>query len=247
MDIDRVEVFLDNMEQPFTVIEKPPFTVKLDPSGLAVGEHYLVVVTYYKDGSSDHHEYVFEVRREGPVYAGHIARAPLTSPVEVELLDAAETGTLVRPRPVFYAYLPVLLFLLIAGVATWLAYYGETSPDNPKIAPGGVVAAAAPSPAPKGQGAATVDGRALYEQNCASCHQANGQGLPPAFPALAGNPKLADAEYVIKTVLNGKPGTAMPPFNKLSDEEIAAIVSYIRTAWGNDFGPVTPEEVRALR
>jgi mono/diheme cytochrome c family protein len=247
MDVSRVEVFLDNMEQPFTVLEKPPFRVGIDPAGLAEGEHYLVVVTYYQDGSSDHHEYVFEVRKKGPVYAGHIARAPLMSPVEVELLDAVETAPPVRPRPVFYATLPALLFLLIAGVATWLGYYGESSPENPKIAPGGVVAAAAPSPAPEAPKAATVDGRALYEQNCASCHQPDGQGMPPTFPALAGNAKLADAEYVIKTVLYGKPGTAMPPFNKLSDEEVAAIASYVRTAWGNDFGPVSPEDVARLR
>ncbi len=247
MDISRVEVFLDNMDQPFTVLEKPPFRVQLDPAGLAEGEHYLVVVTHYQDGSSDHHEYVFEVKRKGPVFAGHIARAPLSSPIEVELLDAVETGPLVRPRPVFYATLPILLFLLIAGVATWLGYFGETSAENPKIAPGGVVAASAAAPAEAAPAPAMADGKALFEQNCASCHQPDGRGMPPTFPALAGNAKLADAAYVIKTVLFGKPGTAMPPFKKLSDEEIAAIVSYVRTAWGNDFGPVSPEDVARLR
>jgi mono/diheme cytochrome c family protein len=68
------------------------------------------------------------------------------------------------------------------------------------------------------------------------------------FPALAGNDRLADAAYTIDVVLNGKPGTAMPAFGgRFSDEEVAAVVSYVRTSWGNAFGPVSAAEVAAAR
>ncbi len=247
MDIRRVEVFLDQSEKPFRVLEKAPFTVRIDPAELEPGEHFLIVVTHYADGSTDHHEYVFEVRREGPVFAGHISRAPLMSPVEVELIDRTEIEAPVKPRPFVHALLPVLLFLLIAGVATWLAYYGEAAAPEGILAAGGQVQAVE-KPKASPTAAAAADGKALFLKLCASCHQPDGRGMPPTFPALAGNEHLKDAEYVIKTVLHGKPGTAMPPFGaQLDDQAAAAVISYVRTAWGNDFGPVSPEEVAKLR
>ena len=246
MDIRRVEVYLDQGETPLKVLEEPPFTVRINPAELEPGEHYLTVVTHYADGSRDHHEYVFEVRREGPVFAGHIARAPLMSPVEVLLIDRVELEEPAKPRPAVHALLPVLLFLLIAGVATWLGFYGEVSAPEGILAAGGRVEASPKEKTPASTGFA--DGKALYQKLCASCHQADGRGMPPTFPALAGNANLKDAEYVIRTVLHGKPGTAMPPFAaQLNDQAAAAVISYIRTAWGNDFGPVTPEEVARLR
>jgi len=247
MDIVRVEVYLDGAEKPFEILEAPPFTVRIDPAELEPGEHFLMVITHYADGSMDHHEYVFEVRREGPVFAGHIARAPLMSPIEVQLIDRVEMEAPARPRPLVHAALPLFLFLLIAGVATWLGYYGEASAPEGILAPGGQVSG---ETTPKKETAplSTADGQSLYLRLCAGCHQPDGRGMPPTFPALAGNENLKDAEYVIKTVLHGKPGTAMPPFAaQLDDAGVAAVVSYIRTAWGNDFGPVTPEEVAHLR
>ena len=93
-------------------------------------------------------------------------------------------------------------------------------------------------------------GDAVYTQTCAACHQANGKGLPPAFPAVDGS-KVATGpkEGHLNIVLNGKPGSAMAAFGKqLSDSEIAAVVTYERNAWGNKVGDlVQPGEVRALR
>ncbi len=246
MDVARVEVFLDNQDEPFAVLEKPPFTIELDPSGLAQGTHYLIAVVHYADGSVDRHEYVFEVARRGPVYAGHIARAPIMAPIEVRVVDSVELEAPARPDFFRYALLPVLLFLIFVGTATWLAYYGEHAIPGGALAAAGQVQAKAEKPTPATPGLA--DGKALYQQLCASCHQPDGRGMPPSFPALAGNENLKDAEYVIKTVLHGKPGTAMPPFAaQLDDQKAAAVVSYIRTAWGNDFGSVTPEEVARSR
>ncbi|MDK9701551.1 MAG: cytochrome c oxidase subunit II [Sulfuritalea sp.] len=93
-------------------------------------------------------------------------------------------------------------------------------------------------------------GEKVYTANCAACHQPNGQGLPPAFPALDGSkiakgPKAAHLDMVIK----GKPGTAMAAFGaQLSDTDIAAVVAYERNAWNNKLGEVIqPAEVKALR
>ena len=93
-------------------------------------------------------------------------------------------------------------------------------------------------------------GEKVYAANCVACHQANGKGLPPAFPALDGS-KIAtgDRKAHIDIVLNGKPGTAMAAFGKqLSDTDIAAVVTYERNAWGNKAGDMAqPAEVKAAR
>jgi cytochrome c oxidase subunit 2 len=93
-------------------------------------------------------------------------------------------------------------------------------------------------------------GEKVYAANCAACHQAGGQGLPPAFPALDGS-RIAtgDTKAHVDMVLNGKPGTAMAAYAKqLSDSDIAAVVTYERNAWGNKTGDaVQPAEVKAAR
>src|SRR5690554_696230 len=97
-------------------------------------------------------------------------------------------------------------------------------------------------------------GEKVYAGTCVACHQANGQGLPNTFPALAGNETtvLAPMKGQIDIVLNGKPGTAMAPFRDLlNDVEIASVITYTRHAWGNDGkGPdpvVQPSDVTAQR
>lgn len=81
-------------------------------------------------------------------------------------------------------------------------------------------------------------GEKVYQANCAACHQANGMGLPGAFPAINGS-KVATGPIAdhIHLVLNGKPGTAMAAFaSQLSDADIAAVVTYQRNAWDNKMG-----------
>lgn len=93
-------------------------------------------------------------------------------------------------------------------------------------------------------------GEQQYAKFCAACHQANGEGLPPAFPGLVGGIS-ADAGKLgehLDIVLNGKSGTSMASFSYLSDADIAAIITYERNAWGHNTGQlVTPEEVKAAR
>lgn len=102
-------------------------------------------------------------------------------------------------------------------------------------------------------------GKKIYDAQCALCHADRGQGKPPNFPPLANNQSIQMSSSVnpIRMVLNGgyAPGTTknpmpygMPPFaQSLSDVEIAAVVTYIRTAWGNHGTPVTVLEVNTLR
>ena len=81
-------------------------------------------------------------------------------------------------------------------------------------------------------------GEKVYQANCAACHQANGMGLPGAFPAISGS-KVATGPIAdhINIVLNGKAGTAMAAFGaQLSDADIAAVVTYQRNAWDNKMG-----------
>lgn len=102
-------------------------------------------------------------------------------------------------------------------------------------------------------------GKAVYDAQCVSCHGSQGQGKPPHYPVLAGNQsiQMTSAVNAIRMVLNGgyPPGTAgnpmpygMPPFAvSLSDNEIAAVVTYIRTSWGNRGSAVTASQANELR
>ena len=95
-------------------------------------------------------------------------------------------------------------------------------------------------------------GESLYNTHCGmACHQLDGSGIPPTFPALAGSPVATsgDVGEHINIALNGRPGTAMVGFGAmLTDVDIASIVTYQRNAWGNDTGDViTPDDVKAAR
>jgi mono/diheme cytochrome c family protein len=92
-------------------------------------------------------------------------------------------------------------------------------------------------------------GEALYNATCAGCHMPDGKGAQGAghYPALADNPAVEAAPYVIVNVLHGR--KAMPSFgDAMNDDQVAAVVNYTRTHFGNRFaGTVTPSEVRGLR
>jgi cytochrome c oxidase subunit II len=93
-------------------------------------------------------------------------------------------------------------------------------------------------------------GEQVHLANCAACHQANGAGIPGAFPAINGS-KVASGpiEDHVRMVMNGVPGTAMAAFaDQLSDADIAAVITYQRNAWDNKAGDMAqPVEIAALR
>jgi len=102
-------------------------------------------------------------------------------------------------------------------------------------------------------------GAHIYQRHCAECHQANGEGVPRMYPALAGNASILTDPAVnpVRIVYAGgfPPSTAgnprpfgMPPFYQdLSDYDVAAVVTYIRRSWGNDAPPVSQGEAARLR
>ncbi|MGR5069158.1 MULTISPECIES: cytochrome c oxidase subunit II [Vibrio] len=83
-----------------------------------------------------------------------------------------------------------------------------------------------------------AQGESIYTARCAVCHQANGEGIPGAFPAIKGSAiAQGEVDTHIDVIVNGRAGTAMQAFaNQLSDQEIAAVITYQRNAWGNDTG-----------
>lgn len=91
-----------------------------------------------------------------------------------------------------------------------------------------------------------AEGEQVYATFCASCHQANGQGVPPAFPSLVGTEVVSGPrDDHLRLVIDGVPGTAMQAFGKQLDAaQIAAVVHYERHSWGNNAGDVTqPRDV----
>ncbi|WP_432215275.1 cytochrome c oxidase subunit II [Vibrio sinaloensis] len=83
-------------------------------------------------------------------------------------------------------------------------------------------------------------GMQVYLDRCAVCHQANGAGIPGAFPAITGSAvATGDISEHIDVIVNGRAGTAMQAFaNQLTDKEIAAVVTYQRNGLGNNTGDV---------
>ena len=101
-------------------------------------------------------------------------------------------------------------------------------------------------------------GKALYGTNCAMCHQATGAGIPGAFPPLAASDYLMeDKARAIsapvkglseKITVNGTDyKSAMPAMAHLSDDDVADIMTYVLSAWGNEGEDVTAAEVAAVR
>lgn len=102
-------------------------------------------------------------------------------------------------------------------------------------------------------------GQAIYIDNCSACHRSNGEGTPGTFPPLKGDATVQDHDptTIIRVILDGAHAVAtdarptplsMPSFNwKLSNEEIAAVASFIRSAWGNAASPVSASDVQSMR
>jgi mono/diheme cytochrome c family protein len=96
---------------------------------------------------------------------------------------------------------------------------------------------------------AEAGGEELYANVCQACHMPDGKGSTGAgtYPSLAGDKALAAAGYAVYVVVNGQNG--MPPVGiMMSDDQVAAVVNYVRTHFGNDYpDAVTAENVKALR
>lgn len=161
-----------------------------------------------------------------------------------------------------YQYTRVVSWLLGGSLAVmaWLAafFFGVT--PQPNLAVEAILNARTAAPV-----AASAEGQRVFDQICASCHMTAGTGLPGAFPPLAGHfPELLAAggrDYVTHVVLHGLQGAItiggqayngiMPPWQQLSDQEVADALNYAATAWGNELPagvpPFEPTDVEAAR
>ena len=110
-------------------------------------------------------------------------------------------------------------------------------------------------------GTAQTSGAEIY-QRCVSCHQANGEGTTGTFPPLAGSEyaTAANVDVPINILLRGMQGPVtvkgvtynglMPPYGlgiEMTDEEVAAVLTHVRSSWGNSASAITPQQVAAVR
>lgn len=158
----------------------------------------------------------------------------------------------VRPLPWFFT-------MFLGAIGMWGAFYIATTPSGEASAYGDQRTVALLRPPVAATGAApAVDGKQLYAAKCAACHQASGLGISGVFPPLAGAEWVLGSEKVlISILLHGVQGElevkgnvykgVMPAFGTLADAELAAVLTYIRSEWGNQAAPVTAAAVAAQR
>ena len=166
--------------------------------------------------------------------------------------EFADPDEIVRPLPWFFT-------MFLGAMGMWGAFYIVATPSGEASAYGDqrTVATLRPAVAAAG-GAAAIDGKQLFGAKCAACHQATGLGVAGVFPPLAASEWVLGSEKVLASILlhgiNGEIEVkgvnykgVMPAFGTLTDDEIAAVLSYIRSDWGNAAKPLTPAAVKAQR
>jgi mono/diheme cytochrome c family protein len=136
----------------------------------------------------------------------------------------------------------------------------QSTPENKKVGP--VNSEKSASELNKSQSAETAGenhpGKAVYKQYCLACHQADGSGVPNMHPPLTpGSWVGKNPEELIAILMKGLSGKVevngeiyknfMPSHAQLTDEQIADVLSYVRSSFGNNFDPVTPEMVKKVR
>lgn len=225
-------------EVPFMVRNGPGIAVVGLSSGDIVEGKIPVLVNAYAGGSEQHWE-----------------------PVRAE-----------TPAPV-----PTWAWVLFMSIVAWAMWYGASNwtpapqyANTPTFASTAMISSAAPQRAPEAPKAAAVPGgfewaalgAQVYRSRCAACHLASGEGLPHFVPPLKASAVVTaeNATAEIRKILQGVPKTGavgqapagwrgqMPGFaNVLSDAEIAAVINYERTNWGNYSPTITPPQVKAVR
>ena len=190
-------------------------------------------------------------------------QTPNNDPGSHEGIEANAPELREAPEPVEKSSpLPFWLVILAGVLIFWGGFHlagnsGGFKPDvyNPQLAAGGAAAQAGP-PDPK------IVGKRLFNQNCAVCHQTSGMGVAGQFPPLVASEWVVGGDWVgdnhlVKILLAGAQGpmqvkgntynNAMPPWSQLKDDQIASILTYIRSEWGNAAPPITAEYVAKVR
>lgn len=274
-------VYLDDETEPL-LSHRPPVRFELDTSRLEDGDHRLRVEACDATGRKGVRIIPFTVRN-GPGIAVNGVRDNdvLEGKIPILINAYGGSGEIVwepsraeTPAPIptwaWVLFIVIVAFGAFYGVRLWhpppdfadTPTYGPLTSNPPQSTALTVATGTAAVNAAQPARAASDDaalGASVYGNNCVSCHQATGKGLPGAFPPLAGNPAVTDADPTthIKVVLNGLQGkvidgvtytTQMPPWaDLLSDAQIAAVINHERSSWGNHAPNVTAKDVARLR
>lgn len=150
-----------------------------------------------------------------------------------------------RPIPVLVAIITLAVVIFGAGYIILSEPFGQPELGDRRT----VADLRAPA---AGAAGAAADGKQVFTANCAACHQATGKGLPGVFPPLDGSEWVVGDERIVAnillhgingqlTVLGNTYKGAMPAFQQLSDAELAAVASYVRSEWSNKAGAIKAE------
>jgi mono/diheme cytochrome c family protein len=155
--------------------------------------------------------------------------------------------------------LPWFLVMSLGAIAMWGAFYIVSTPSGENSAYGDQRTVTDLRPPVLVAGAApTVDGKQLYGAKCAACHQGSGLGVAGVFPPVAASEWVLGDEKILTNILlhgvNGemivkgnKYNGAMPAWKSMSDSELSAVLTYIRSDWGNAAPPITAETIKTQR
>ncbi|HEX6982608.1 MAG TPA: cytochrome c [Balneolaceae bacterium] len=267
-EANLVRIFLDDQKEPI-VTYRPPVRFELDTTQLEDGTHTLRIEATDAVGKIGVRTVNFEVRNGPGISIDGLQEKDVLEgkvPVLINAYGGASEPFWEPSRAETPAPVPTWAWVLLLAIVGWSMVYiaqqwnppGEfaTSPTYSFYSP--KTASTGPVEKPSLEAKANV-GATLYRTSCATCHQANGMGVPGAFPPLAGDPVVTaeDPNRHIEIILYGLQGkaingvdyaTIMPPFaEQLSDEEVAAIINHERTSWGNNAPTVTAEDVAKVR
>ena len=262
----RIDVYLDGNDHPYKTLT-PPEKFQMDTENLSDGPHQLRFIATDNDGVTSERTVKFTVQN-GPSIAVHgIVNGDtvhgtvsvLTNAYGSKIGDEFEPLRIETPVPI-----PTWAWVLFLSILAWGAGYISLELNARRGLPVIVTAPAKTlaedvytAKAPREDWVEL--GAQVYGNNCASCHQVTGGGLPGIFPPLKGNQTVLDEDPTdhIKAIINGLSNKVidgvsysapMPPFGSaLSDEEVAAVVNHERTNWGNVSSTITASDVQALR
>jgi len=163
-----------------------------------------------------------------------------------------------------YEPVPFWLITLFFGIIFWAGMYlaYNSGGFRPDVFNASQVSWVGGSSGPVAPPDPMVVGKRLYTANCVACHQTTGAGVARQFPPLIGSEWVLGGDWhgdnhLVKIMLHGLQGpiqvkgetynNAMPPWQQLKDDQIASILTYIRSEWGNQAPPITPEFVAKIR
>ena len=183
------------------------------------------------------------------------ANEPNQPPVKKKKVNAARQREHIDPdegvRP-----LPWFLVMFLGAMAMWGAFYIYITPSGEDSAFGDQRTVADLRPPLPAEGA--VDGKQVFAAKCVACHQGTGLGVAGVFPPLVGSEwVLGDEKILANILLHGVNGEmevkgvvykgAMPAWKTLNDDELTAVINYIRSDWGNKAPPIKADTIKTQR